>query len=106
MTETEQLITPAQSRAGRALVGWSVAQLAEATAIPADRIEQFEAETLSPAVDCQRAVRTALEANGVLFLPEQSSVGVGVRLKFPRLTVKRLQTWEGEGGPAGDDDIP
>lgn len=105
MTDPIPPVTAPQSRAGRALVGWSVADLAEATAIPAGRIEQFEAETLRPDADCQRAVRTALEGAGVLFLPEQGSAGVGVRLKFPRLTVKRLQTWEGEGGTTGEDDI-
>lgn len=106
MTDTVPPVTAAQSRAGRALVGWSVAELAEAAAIPAGRIEQFEAETLEPDLDCQRAIRVALEAAGVLFLPEQGGVGLGVRLKFPRLTVKRLQTWEGEGGTTGEDDIP
>lgn len=105
MTDLEPPVTASQSRAGRALVGWSVADLAEATTLSAVRIEQFEAETLQPDVDCQRAVRVALEAAGVLFLPEQGGVGFGVRLKFPRLTVKRLQTWEGEGGATGEDDI-
>ncbi|MGB3337657.1 MAG: XRE family transcriptional regulator [Devosia sp.] len=106
MTEPLPPVTAPQSRAGRALVGWSVAELAEATAMPVDRIEQFEAEALEPDFDCQRAIRTALEAAGVLFLPEQGGAGFGVRLKFPRQTVKRLQTWEGEGGSTGEDDIP
>lgn len=106
MTDTSPPITAAQSRAGRALVGWSVPALAEATAMPVNQIEQFEAETLDPDAECQRAIRTALEAAGVLFLPEQGGEGVGVRLKFPRLTVKRIQTWEGEGGTTREDDIP
>lgn len=106
MTDTSPPITAAQSRAGRALVGWSVPALAEAAAMPVSQIEQFEAETLDPDAECQRAIRTALEAAGVLFLPEQGGEGVGVRLKFPRLTVKRIQTWEGEGGTTGEDDIP
>ncbi|MFP9137061.1 XRE family transcriptional regulator [Devosia sp. XGJD_8] len=106
MTDTSPPITAAQSRAGRALVGWSLPALAEATAMRVNQIEQFEAETLDPDVECPRAIRTALEAAGVLFLPEQGGEGVGVRLKFPRLTVKRIQTWEGEGGTTGEDDIP
>ncbi|WP_332691291.1 XRE family transcriptional regulator [Devosia sp.] len=80
--------------------------LAEAAVMPASQIEQFEAEILNPDTDCQRAIRIALEAAGVLFLPEQGGEGIGVRLKFPRLTVKRIQTWEGEGGTTGEDDIP
>ena len=58
MTDTSPPITAAQSRAGRALVGWSVPALAEATAMPVNQIEQFEAETLDPDVECQRAIRT------------------------------------------------
>ncbi len=106
MTDPLPPITPPQSRAGRALAGWSVEDLAVATGLPADRIAQFEDEALQPDFDCQRAIRSALETAGVLFLPEQGGVGFGVRLRFPRLTVKRLQTWEGEGGSTGEDDIP
>jgi len=106
MTDPLPPVTAPQSRAGRALVGWSVPDLAEAAAMPVERIEQFEAEMLQPDFDCQRAIRAALEAAGVLLLPEQGGVGFGVRLRFPRLTVKRLQTWEGEGGATGEDDIP
>jgi hypothetical protein len=106
MTEISPPITAAQSRAGRALVGWSVTALAEAAAIPSSQIEQFEAEIAKPDTDCQRAIRAALEGAGVLFLPEQGGEGIGVRLKFPRLTVKRIQTWEGEGGTTAEDDIP
>jgi len=105
MTEPMPPITASQSRAGRALVGWSVTELAEATNIPASEIERFEAETLRPDAGCQRAIRAVLEEAGVLFLPEQGGTGAGVRLKFPRQTVKRLQTWEGEGGTTGEDDI-
>jgi hypothetical protein len=104
----EQLppVTAPQCRAGRALIGWTVEDLAEASALPEKRIVQFEAETFEPDYDCQRAIRSALEAAGILFLPELAGVGFGVRLRFPRLTVKRLQTWEGEGGATGEDDIP
>jgi len=98
-------IIAAQSRAGRALIGWSQAELAEAAGLPRRDVEQFEAETLEMEEDCQRAIKAALETHGVLFLPELGGEGVGVRLKFPRQTVKRIQTWEGEGGTPGEDDI-
>ena len=105
MTEPSPPITAPQSRAGRALIGWSISGLSEATNVPASEIERFEAETLRPDAACQRAIRAALEAAGVLFLPEQGGEGAGVRLKFPRQTVKRIQTWEDEGGTPGEDDI-
>lgn len=105
MTEPVPPITAPQSRAGRALIGWSIADLSEAASIPASQIERFEAEALRPDADCQRAIRVALEEAGVVFLPEQDGVGAGIRLKFPSQTVKRIQTWEGEGGTTGEDDI-
>ncbi len=106
MTQPLPPITAPQSRAGRGLVGWTVADLAEASGFSAAEIERFEAEAEHLPVDCQRAIRSALEANGVLFLPELGGEGIGVRLKFPRQTVKRIQTWEDEGGTPGEDDIP
>lgn len=105
MTNPLPPITAPQSRAGRALIGWSVAALADATGLSAAEIEEFEAGTETLDTDCQRAVRAALEAAGVLFLPELGGEGFGVRLKFPRQTVKRIQTWEDEGGTTGEDDI-
>lgn len=105
MTEPVLPITAPQSRAGRSLIGWSVAALAEASSTPATDIERFEADELALDDQCQRAIRAALDTAGVLFLPEQGGEGVGVRLKFPRQTVKRIQTWEGEGGTTGEDDI-
>lgn len=38
-------------------------------------------------------------------MDEAAGVGYGVRQKFNPRTVKRLENWENEGGPAGDDDI-
>ncbi|KKB85744.1 hypothetical protein VW29_05450 [Devosia limi DSM 17137] len=105
MTQPLPPITAPQSRAGRALVGWSVADLAEASGFAAGEIERFEAEADDLPVECPRAIRAALEANGVLFLPEMGGEGIGVRLKFPRQTVRRIQTWEDEGGTPGEDDI-
>lgn len=105
MTNPSPPITAPQSRAGRALIGWSVAALADATGLSAAEIEEFEAGTEMLDTDCQRAIRAALEGAGVLFLPELGGEGAGVRLKFPRQTVKRIQTWEGEGGTTGEDDI-
>lgn len=106
MTQPLPPITAPQSRAGRGLVGWSVADLAEASGFSVTDIERFEAEAEDLPIDCQRAIRSALETYGVLFLPELGGEGIGVRLKFPRQTVKRIQTWEGEGGTPGEDDIP
>ncbi|MEY2854363.1 MAG: hypothetical protein RL030_1495, partial [Pseudomonadota bacterium] len=46
----------------------------------------------------------ALEEGGAVFIPENGG-GVGVRLKYAKRDVRAVNKWEGEGGPAGDDDV-
>lgn len=104
-TEDQPDIVAAQSRAGRALVGWTPERLAEASGLDPDGIEAFEADLGTADPTTARAIRRALEEAGVMFLPELGASGVGVRLKFPRQTVKRIETWEGEGGTPAEDDI-
>ena len=42
---------------------------------------------------------------GVVFIEDDDHGGYGVRRNFNTTKVKRLETWEGEGGPAYEDDI-
>jgi transcriptional regulator with XRE-family HTH domain len=76
------MIEPAQVRAGRALIGWSQAKLAETAGAPVSAINEFE--TGAPGGAANEAVdkiRAALEAAGVVFLPKEDGVGgIGVRL--------------------------
>lgn len=87
------------------MIAWSLDTLAAATGVSVEELAVFEADRLEAPDRCQRAIRDALSGAGVLFLPEVGGEGVGVRLKFPRQTVKRIQAWEGEGGTTGDDDV-
>ena len=77
------MVEAAQVRAGRALIGWSQAKLAETTGLPVSVINEFE--TVAPDRVANEAVidkmRAALEAAGVIFLPkEEGGGGIGVRL--------------------------
>jgi hypothetical protein len=75
------MIEPAQSTAGRALIGWSLANLAEAADVPVSLVERFETRSGDPVpaavVD---KLRAALEGAGVVFIPRNGG-GVGVRLR-------------------------
>jgi ribosome-binding protein aMBF1 (putative translation factor) len=76
------LLTPAQIRAARALLRWSAAELAQASALGANtirRAEVAEVETSLTAAN-ELAVRRALEAAGVEFIDENGG-GPGVRLR-------------------------
>lgn len=60
-------ISPAQSRAGRALVNWSRDELATKGGVPARTVADFELNNTAPQRRTVEAIRTALEAAGVVF---------------------------------------
>jgi hypothetical protein len=69
-------------------------------------IELFERGISVPDEAAVAALRSALEVLGAMFIPEEGSHGVGVRLKFNRSITKRIGTLENEGGPPAKDDVP
>ncbi|TPM15521.1 helix-turn-helix transcriptional regulator [Mesorhizobium sp. B2-3-5] len=73
-------ISAAQSRAGRALIGWSQEQLATASRVAKATIANFEAGKRTPYDRTLQDVRAALEAAGVIFVAENGE-GPGVRLR-------------------------
>jgi transcriptional regulator with XRE-family HTH domain len=79
------MLTAAQIRAGRALVGWSGAKLAGAAGISLQTIRRMESP-VGPgrsSVENVEAVRHALEGAGVVFLDPSNDLtgGPGVRLR-------------------------
>jgi transcriptional regulator with XRE-family HTH domain len=75
-------ISAAQSRAARALIDWTRAQLAEASGVSAATLADFEAGKRTPYDRTLADVRSALEAAGVEFIAENGG-GAGVRLRKP-----------------------
>lgn len=68
-----------QSKMARAALGWGVRDLAQAAAVSADTVSRLErGEELMPRT--VQAIRTALEAAGVIFI-DQNGDGPGVRLR-------------------------
>lgn len=104
MPDVPPVITAAQCRAARALIEWSVDELALASKVDAKTIANFEARYHGPDGDIRRRLRLALEEGGVVFIAENGG-GAGVRLKFSRREVRAINRWEGEGGTVGEDDI-
>lgn len=72
-------ITKEQSRAGRALLGWSQDELAKKSHLGSSTVRNFEAGRHTPAHNNLTAIRTALEAAGVELIDENGG-GPGVRL--------------------------
>lgn len=75
-------LTPAQCRAGRALVNMSQDQLEAASKVARKTIVDFERESRQPYARTLAAIRQALEAAGVEFIAENGG-GAGVRLRQP-----------------------
>jgi len=74
------MITSAQCRAGRALVDISREALAVAAQVAVRTIADFESGRRAPISATLGAIRRALEAAGVEFVPENGG-GPGVRLR-------------------------
>jgi transcriptional regulator with XRE-family HTH domain len=70
------MISAAQCRSARALLGWSVTKLASAASVSASAIDDFEAERRAPMPAVVGPIRRAFELIGVAFLP-----GDDVRLR-------------------------
>jgi transcriptional regulator with XRE-family HTH domain len=78
------MITPAQSRAARALLDWSQAELAEAAHLGMSTIRDFEKGRRIPSHNNHRGIQIALEAAGLVFISEdeyQRGLGAGVRFR-------------------------
>jgi transcriptional regulator with XRE-family HTH domain len=78
--EDGALLTVAQLRAARGLLGWSQATLAEASGLSLPTIKRTELETVNVSTDAREKMRRALESAGVIFV-EENGEGPGVRLR-------------------------
>lgn len=73
-------LTPAQLRAARAMLAWSIDELAEAASVHRNTV--LRAEKGEATVPTLAALRIALEGAGVLFISAEGG-GEGVRLATP-----------------------
>jgi transcriptional regulator with XRE-family HTH domain len=78
------MLTPAQLRAARALVGWSRDVLAEKSGTAAEIIQGFESRGSDPKLGTVHRWRRALEAAGVKFIDADDQDGPGVRLRLAK----------------------
>jgi transcriptional regulator with XRE-family HTH domain len=78
------MITAAQMKAARALIGWTQDDLAEKSGCAPATIRRMESlGTGRSSVDNVSAVQRALENGGITFIPENGG-GAGVRLAKPK----------------------
>lgn len=82
MLQAVIMITPAQIRAARALIGWKQTDLATASGISEMSVKNIERGVTDPRASTLQAMQAALEQAGVVFLDAgvNRDGGPGVRL--------------------------
>jgi transcriptional regulator with XRE-family HTH domain len=76
-------ISSEQSKAARALIGWSRRELAEASQVAERTLIDFERGARAPHRRTLTDLRRALEEAGVVFIDQSEESGPGVKLKDP-----------------------
>src|SRR5699024_8847021 len=105
MTTQQDVFNSNLARAGRALVCISTWYIAVATGIARDDIRQFERGLIRLPEAQKEQIKDILIDYGAVFLPDSQAGGYGVRLKYSSEKSRQIDRWEGEGGPAGEDDV-
>ena len=81
-------MTPAQSRAARALLGMNQSVLAQNAGLGLSTIVDFEKERRQVSEDAVLAIEAAFERAGIEFI-EENGGGEGVRLRKPRRSSRK-----------------
>jgi transcriptional regulator with XRE-family HTH domain len=76
------ILTPAQARAARALLGITQSDLARAAQLGLSTVVDFEKERRQVSQDAVQAIRNALEKAGIEFIDENGG-GKGLRFRKP-----------------------
>ena len=76
-------MTPSQCRAARALLEMNQSTLAQNAGLGLSTIVDFEKDRRQVSVDAVKAIKAALEREGITFI-EENGGGEGVRLRKPR----------------------
>jgi len=75
------MLSKTQSRAGRALLGWSQRDLADKARVAKLTITNFESGRSAPYERTLADIQKALEKGGIVLIDASSAGGAGVRLK-------------------------
>lgn len=105
MTNSSRLIPADLARAARAIAQVPCKAIGRVAGLEKTQIRAFEKGNHELTPQQNARLRHALEHYGAHFIEEDDEGGYGVRRKYNSEKVGRLQAWEGEGGPAGEDDF-
>jgi transcriptional regulator with XRE-family HTH domain len=83
------MLTPAQLRAARALLGWTRDDLAAKSGVAAVTVKGFEYLGADSKISTLQKMRRALETAGIQSIDEDADGGPGVRLRGAKQEGKR-----------------
>lgn len=75
------MITPRQSKAARALLGWTQKQLSEESGVKLGTVKDFESERHAPSGKALTAIVRAFHKAGLILYFDHDGGGPGVRVK-------------------------
>lgn len=84
MDEYRGMISAAQIRAARALLGWPQRTLADKALVAVNTVRQAEGGQTDSRSSTITRIRATLEAAGIEFVSEDSRRGEGVRFQAPK----------------------
>lgn len=96
--DDEVFLTPDLARAARAFTKVSRSTIAKTAGLTGEEVKGFERARVHLSSDQKRELKASLEKYGAHFIPEEADAGYGVRRKYTREKLMRLNTWESEGG--------
>ena len=73
------MITPRQSKAARALLGWTQAELAEKAELTMDTVSRFEQEKSDTRGQAMISMEAAIREAGIKLLAPENGEGEGLR---------------------------
>jgi hypothetical protein len=103
--QSSEFLTADLALAARALAQVSAAYVADRADLDLGRLQAFERGSGDLVVREKLRLQLALEDCGVVFIPEDAQSGYGVRHRFTRAKMNRLESWENEGGPTSEHDV-
>ncbi len=71
-------MTPEQTRAARAWLGWSQGELAKRAGVGISTVQDFERGLRTPIANNIAAMRRAIETEGILLLFDETGQGAGI----------------------------
>jgi transcriptional regulator with XRE-family HTH domain len=96
---SEEIVVPAQIRAGRALLEWSQQDLANEAGVGLSTVRDVESQRRPLDTAAAAEIRRVLQNAGVIFVPGEAKAGPGVRFTAGRPHVIKPPTvmteWDG-----------